>query len=193
MVQRPVRSDAQRNRQAILAAARVLLTSSSCPQGVSMEDIAVAAGVGKGTLFRRFGDRAGLIRAVVDSLLDPLDQAVVKALDAAGSSPRKRVLTLLDTWLCFKIDNRSLFEATENAGFGSPYQATHYSNAHRLLRADLKRLREISDPDFTAHALLAAIRIDLVTHLLDERNVPPECLRSSLVRHVETLCGTDSV
>ncbi|MEV7078981.1 TetR/AcrR family transcriptional regulator [Streptomyces sp. NPDC093516] len=41
-----------------------------------MADIAAAAGVGKGTLFRGFGDRTGLIRALHESRLEPLRQAV---------------------------------------------------------------------------------------------------------------------
>ncbi|MFK0019930.1 TetR/AcrR family transcriptional regulator [Streptomyces sp. NPDC090798] len=52
-----------------------------------MDDIAEAAGVGKATLFRRFGDRAGLIGAVIDSRLEPLRQAVRQAQDAGLSSP----------------------------------------------------------------------------------------------------------
>ncbi|MGW2043465.1 helix-turn-helix domain-containing protein, partial [Streptomyces virginiae] len=65
--ERTERADAQRNREAVLAAADALFATSSSPHSVSMDDIAAAAGVGKGTLFRRFGDRAGLIAAVITS------------------------------------------------------------------------------------------------------------------------------
>jgi AcrR family transcriptional regulator len=59
-----MRVDAVRNHNLIVQVAGDLL----CHHGpkVSMDAIASAAGVGKGTLFRRFGDRDGLIRAVVD-------------------------------------------------------------------------------------------------------------------------------
>lgn len=62
----PERSDAARNRMLILAAAERLFATNgvSC---TSMDAIAAEAGVGKGTLFRRFGDRGSLVFAVLDA------------------------------------------------------------------------------------------------------------------------------
>jgi len=57
-----LRADAQRNRDQIIAAARQVFASAG--PDVPMEDIARAAGVGVGTLYRRFPDREALIRAV---------------------------------------------------------------------------------------------------------------------------------
>src|SRR5215208_8105428 len=59
------RADAQRNRQRVLSAAKELFRRHGV-ENVSMDAIAGAAGVGKGTLFRRFGDRAGLARALIE-------------------------------------------------------------------------------------------------------------------------------
>jgi AcrR family transcriptional regulator len=132
--QRTERADALRNREAVLAAANALFAGSSSPHSVSMDDIAAAAGVGKGTLFRRFGDRAGLIGAVLASRLEPLQQALQQAQDAEGSTPRQRVMDLLDAALNFKIENRHLMTAAEDAGLSSPYQAAHYGWWHRILR-----------------------------------------------------------
>ncbi|WP_019926916.1 TetR/AcrR family transcriptional regulator [Nocardia sp. BMG111209] len=60
-----MRADAERNRAAILAVAGRLICEDHRVD-VSMDEIAAAADVGKGTLFRRFTDREGLIRAVFD-------------------------------------------------------------------------------------------------------------------------------
>src|SRR5450759_614817 len=62
---RPERADAVRNRLAILEAAEALVArrGAGC---VTMDEVACAARVGKGTLFRRFGDRCGLMRALLD-------------------------------------------------------------------------------------------------------------------------------
>ncbi|WP_280400189.1 TetR/AcrR family transcriptional regulator [Nocardia carnea] len=60
-----MRADAERNRAAILAVAGRLICDDKLGN-VSMDEIAAAAGVGKGTLFRRFTDREGLIRALFD-------------------------------------------------------------------------------------------------------------------------------
>ncbi|WP_327064530.1 TetR/AcrR family transcriptional regulator [Kitasatospora sp. NBC_01250] len=192
MTQRPERADALRNREVVLAAADALFAASSSPLSVSMDDIATAAGVGKGTLFRRFGDRAGLVGAVIAARLEPVQQAVQEAQDAAGSSPRQRVLDLLDASLRFKIENRNLMAAAEDAGLSSPYQAEHYGWWHAVLRAALDQVPGVHDAAFTAHALLATIRADLVAHLLDDQGMTPDGLRSSLMAHVDTVLGPRS-
>jgi AcrR family transcriptional regulator len=61
----PERSDAAANRTRILEAARRLLADRG-PDGLTMDAVAAAAGVGKGTVFRRFSNRAGLAAALVD-------------------------------------------------------------------------------------------------------------------------------
>ncbi|MFG2999670.1 TetR/AcrR family transcriptional regulator [Streptomyces sp. NPDC048340] len=190
--ERTERADALRNREAVLAAADALFAASSSPQNVSMDDIAAAAGVGKGTLFRRFGDRAGLIGAVIAARLEPLQQAVQEAQGAAGSPPRQRVLDLLDASLRFKIENRNLMSAAEDAGLSSPYRAGHYDWWHGILRTALDRVPEVHEADFTAHALLAAIRADLVAHLIDDLKMTPEGLRASLAAHIGNVLGNTS-
>ena len=59
------RGDAARNRTLLLEAARRLIAERGA-DAVTTDDIAVAAGVGKGTLFRRFGSRAGLMIVLLD-------------------------------------------------------------------------------------------------------------------------------
>nr|WP_309076638.1 helix-turn-helix domain-containing protein [Streptomyces sp. ZEA17I] len=68
-------SSAARDREAVLAAADRLFAEHENPGTVTMADIA-AAGVGKATLLRSFGDRTGLIRALHESRLAPGRTAV---------------------------------------------------------------------------------------------------------------------
>lgn len=93
----------------------------------------------------------------------------------AGRSGRQR-----DAVLCFKLDNRRLALALEESGSSSPYQAEHYGWWHSLLRAVLEQIPGLTDGDFTAHALLAATRADLVEHLAGEDRVPRETMRTWL-------------
>lgn len=67
-VVRPLRADAERNRQRIVDAAKRLFAERGVE--VSVEDIAAAAGVGIGTFYRRFPDRESLIEAVFAAKLD---------------------------------------------------------------------------------------------------------------------------
>jgi len=78
--QTPLRADARRNRDQIIAAARTIFAEHG-PE-IAMEEIARTAGVGVGTLYRRFPDRDSLIRAVaVDSFQRVLDDARAAARD----------------------------------------------------------------------------------------------------------------
>ncbi|MGW3264213.1 TetR/AcrR family transcriptional regulator [Streptomyces sp. NPDC001056] len=182
MPERRSRKDAARNREAVLAAADALFARRGSPEDVTMADVAAAAGVGKGTIFRAFGDRAGLLRALYEVRLEPIREAVETGPPPLGPAapPQDRVPALLDAVLCFKLDNRRLALALEEGGSGSPYQAEHYERWHSLLRAVLERIPGLTDSDFTAHALLAATRADLVEYLAGEACVPREELRAQL-------------
>ncbi|HEU5037414.1 MAG TPA: TetR/AcrR family transcriptional regulator [Nocardioides sp.] len=61
----PERRDAARNRERLLDAATALVERCG-PRAVTMDAVAAAAGVGKGTVFRRFRSREGLMAAVLD-------------------------------------------------------------------------------------------------------------------------------
>ncbi|GAA0446125.1 TetR/AcrR family transcriptional regulator [Streptomyces olivaceiscleroticus] len=192
MPDRKPRKDAARNRAAVLAAADTLFTRCDSPDDVTMADVATAAGVGKGTLFRAFGDRTGLIRELYAARLQPIEEAVEAGPPplGPGTPPRDRVPALLDALLCFKLDNRRLALALEATGSASPYDAGHYARWHALLRDTLEQLPGLPAAGFTAHALLAAVRADLVEHLAGPEGVPRDTLRAQLAAHAATVLGT---
>lgn len=192
MPERSPRKDAARNRAAVLAAADALFARSDSTEDISMAEVAVAAGVGKGTLFRAFGDRAGLIRALYQARLDPVWDAVESgpAPLGPGTPPRTRLPALLDAVLCFKLDNRRLALALESAGSASPYEAEHYERWHTLLRDLLDQVPgRAGNSDFAAHALLAATRADLVEHLAGREQVPRATLRAHLAALTAAVLG----
>ncbi|EHM31224.1 MULTISPECIES: TetR/AcrR family transcriptional regulator [Streptomyces] len=182
MSDRKPRADAIRNREAVLAAADTLFARRESPETVTMADIAAAAGVGKATLFRGFGDRTGLIHALYETRLAPIRLAVEEGAPPLGPAtpPLQRVPALLDAVLCFKLDNRHLALALEGTGGDSPYAAEHYERWHSTLQAALEQLPGLTDTDFTAHALLAATRADLVEHLVGQQRMAREQLRAGL-------------
>ncbi|MFE2162953.1 TetR/AcrR family transcriptional regulator [Streptomyces lydicus] len=194
MPERKPRKDAARNRAAVFAAADTLFAQCRSPEDVTMADIAAAAGVGKGTLFRAFGDRTALIRALCEARLEPLRSAVEEGPPPLGPAtpPLQRVPALLDAVLCFKLDNRHLALALEATGADSPYRTAHYERWHTLLRDLLKQLpalAAIDFADFAAHALLAATRADLVEYLAGEKGVPREELRKRLADYIAGTLG----
>ncbi|MFI8341777.1 TetR/AcrR family transcriptional regulator [Streptomyces sp. NPDC085639] len=189
--ERKPRKDAVRNRAAVFAAADALFAQCGSPEEVTMADIATAAGVGKATLFRAFGDRTGLIRALYEARLAPVRAAIEGGPGPLGPAapPLERVPALLDAVLCFKLDNRHLALALEGSGADSPYRADHYDQWHALVRDLLRRLPGPPDSDFTAHALLAATRADLVAYLAGDKGVPREQLRAQLADFTAAVLG----
>src|SRR4051812_12444439 len=76
----PLRRDAQRNRDRILAATRAAFQERGLEVGV--DEIARRAGVGMGTLYRHFPNKDALIDAVVDARFAELTAAAEEALEA---------------------------------------------------------------------------------------------------------------
>lgn len=94
------RADAARNRRRILCAAAELFEERGVDH-VSMDDVAERAGVGKGTLYRRFGDKAGLALALLDEDDRRLQEDMIRG-DAPlgpGAPPRDRLHAFGEAYL----------------------------------------------------------------------------------------------
>ena len=176
------RADAARNRQAVLEAAGRLFDDAAEIGAVSMDDVARAAGVGKGTLFRRFGDRTNLIRTVYDARLTDLRTAIADGPPPLGprTDPRTRIPALLDAVVDFKLDNRKLamaLERDQRDGAATLYTSPSYVETHRLLTSLLSEVIGADEAPWIAYALLAATRIDLVDHLVTADGMTRDDLR----------------
>lgn len=84
-----MRADAARNRDKIVEAAREAFRARG--YDAPLDDIAKAAGVGAGTLYRHFPTRESLVDAVMQAWVDRVDDAVGKVL-AEGGPPRELLL-----------------------------------------------------------------------------------------------------
>lgn len=110
------RSDAARNRRAILDATDALLSASGS-EHVSIEEIAAAAGVGKGTIFHRFGSRAELMRELVRERALTLRDAVTDGEPplGPGAPAPERLLAYFDAMFRLIVDNVELMIAYDNS------------------------------------------------------------------------------
>ncbi len=192
------RADAARNRQAILKAAYALYETADDPTTVTMDDVSAAAGVGKGTLFRRFGDRTGLLRALFDTRIDALQQAIASGPPPLGPSTpaRTRIVAILDAIVAVKLNNRPLTLALERPnqppGGSTLFDAPHYASIHVLLSGLLVDIVGAHRAVWTAHALLSATRVDLIDHLLSVEGWSGQRVRRQLTLFVDRVLGPES-
>src|SRR5689334_15788635 len=103
------RGDAARNRTLLLDAARRLVAQRGA-EAVTTDDIAAAAGVGKGTLFRRFGSRAGLMIVLLDEDEKVQQQAILFGPPplGPGAPPLDRLIAYGRERLCFVNSHHAL-------------------------------------------------------------------------------------
>jgi AcrR family transcriptional regulator len=175
------RADAARNREKVLAAARRLFAERGVA-GVTMEEIARAAGVGKGTVFHRFGDRAGLALALLDDRERELQEAVLHGRPplGPGAPASERLVAFLDAILDFTVEHAELLIAADSGRPGGRYLTGAYASWHRHAALLLAELRPASDAAMLAHLVLAPLAADLVRHLTEAEGAEVERVRAAL-------------
>jgi AcrR family transcriptional regulator len=184
------RADAARNRRRILQAAERLFAERG-PERVSMDDVARAAGVGKGTLFRRFGDRAGLARAVLSTHEAAFQEALIRGVPplGPGAPATERLVAFGRGMLGLAEAHTDLMVVAETGSPCGRFRGQPYSS-YRLHVASL--LREAApelDADYGADALLATMGAELVSYLCEEREMPIERVADGFERLVRAVCG----
>jgi AcrR family transcriptional regulator len=93
----PRRADARRNVEGIRRAALDVFRSGGLT--TSLDEVARAAGVSKGTIYHRFGSRRGLIDAVVDELVAERIQGIIAAAEKLEDPLARFEEYLLGMWL----------------------------------------------------------------------------------------------
>ncbi|WP_233712336.1 TetR/AcrR family transcriptional regulator [Kribbella turkmenica] len=184
---RPERADARRNRLRVLEAAERLFAEHGV-RNVSLDAIAAEAGVGKGTVFRRFGDRAGLSVALLDEREQELQAKILTGPPplGPGAPAVDRVTAFLDAYLDLLDRHVELFVDSENASEGARYRIGSYRLWHRHLALLVEQARSDLDADYTAHALLAPLAADL-HHALRGAGFELDRLKTGLRVAAETL------
>ena len=179
------RADAARNREKVLAAARRLFAERGVAN-VTMEEIARAAGVGKGTVFHRFGDRAGLALALLDDRERELQDLILHGHPplGPGAPARERLVAFLDAILDFTVEHAELLIAADSGRPGGRYLTGAYAGWHRHTALLLSELRPGSDAEVLADLVLAPVAADLVRHLTEEAGADLERVRAALHEQV---------
>jgi AcrR family transcriptional regulator len=183
------RADAARNRQLILAAAERLFACKGVAC-TSMDAIAAEAGVGKGTLFRRFGDRASLVFALLDSVERVFQDGFISGPPplGPGAPPQERLIAFGQSLLEYIDANGELLLGAQSAGVPiARFDAGPYGAYRAHLTMLIREAAPDLDAEYTAEALLTPLRAEAVLYQLRVRQMPLERLTagwSELARRV---------
>lgn len=156
------RADAARNRDRILCAAARLFDENDV-EDVSMDAIAAAAGVGKGTLFRRFGDRAGLLRSLLDEEETAFQDSVIRGDPplGPGAPPAERLAAFGRARFAVLERHGKMVFAAEAGERGARFESPVY----QFYRAHITSLVREADPsldaEYVTEALLTPLAADV--------------------------------
>ncbi|WP_293017213.1 TetR/AcrR family transcriptional regulator [Mycolicibacterium sp.] len=180
------RADAARNRARILAAAAEVFAGRD-PRSVTMEHIATAAGVGRGTLYRRYPNTA----AIAVALLDEHERALQRQLISGepplgpGAPPAER----LSAFYAAMVD---LLDRHADLALGAEVGGARFSaGAYGFWAAHVRALLvqgDVADPDALVDVLLAPLAAENFLHQRD-RGLSVAQIRGALARLAHAILG----
>ncbi|MGW1531083.1 TetR/AcrR family transcriptional regulator [Streptomyces aureus] len=187
----PLRADAARNRARLLEAAARLVEEQGVAR-LTMEGVACAAAVGKGTVFRRFGDRNGLLMALLDHTEQSFQRAfisgpaplgpgapAVERLHAFGGQALRLTAERLDMYLAAEPESTRRFTT-------APYRV-RFMHVCMLLRQTGPG--PDTDTELLAQTLMGYLDPALIGHLTRQRGMSPERLEAGWCDLVDRSVG----
>ena len=185
-----VRKDAARNHRLLLEAATQLLAEDGA-DALTMDRLARRAGVGKGTVFRRFGNRARLMQA----LLEQVEHEFLAACFSGppplgpGAPPAARLAAFGIQRLRLLAANSELARAADvdpRARYRHPSRRAALEHITGLLRL----AGSVSDAELAGYQLAAFLDAGLLLHLREDAGMTQERLENAWVDLVGAVTGT---
>ena len=188
--ERHERADAAANRALILKTAERLFAERGVAN-VCMAEIAEAAGVGKGTLYRRFAGKAELCLALLDSQMSEFQAEALarfRRQSAEGATHLAQLADFLEALVAFTEIHAPLLSEVERGGLlrvDAPLNVPHFwqfMTVSALLRAAARRgeVADDLDLDYVGEALLAPLQIDIFRYQRDARGYSLERIADGL-------------
>lgn len=169
-----VRRDAAANSDRILAAARDVIRCDGV-RSLTMDHLAAKAGVGKGTIFRAFGNRSGLFAALTDESERSFQQEFLSGPPplGPGAPPLQRLLAYGEGRLrLHQLHGPLLREMSRDRADKFEVPARLVSAMH--VRMLLRQCGIQHNVDVAVEALLGPLDAETAHHLIEERHVTPQ-------------------
>ncbi|WP_327104475.1 TetR/AcrR family transcriptional regulator [Nonomuraea glycinis] len=174
------RADAAHNRARILEAA-ALLFAERPPQDVTMDDIAKKAGVGRGTLYRRYPDRASIAVALLDDHERELQERLLRGDPplGPGAPPAERLAAFYAAMVRLLEDHSHLVLGSEVG------RSRFETGAYGFWRAHVRTLLSAAGtpgPDALVEVLLAPLAPEVYGYQRRVLGLSPEQIARALAR-----------
>lgn len=183
------RADAARNRQLLLTAAKTLIDDQGAA-AVTMDAVAREAGVGKGTVFRRFGSRTGLMMALLDHSEHALQHDYLSGPEplGPGAPPLDRLIAYGRARLKMTVDHLDILL---EAGADDPDRLSHpvWAMSTRHVQYLLGELGYAGNLATVAVAVQAPIEAIAVRHQLDVLGMTPAALADDWEQMIRVLAA----
>ena len=189
MVQtRSERADARRNRERILEAAAELVAERGLAN-VRMEEVAVRAGVAKGTIFHRFSNRAGLAVALLDESERQLQEALLRGPPplGPGAPAAERLFAFLEALLDHTVEHLDLLLISDYDEPGSRYRIGAYAGWRFHVTLLLDEIGLGPERVGLADCLLAPLAPDLVRYRIEAEGAKPAELKRDATQTASAL------
>lgn len=179
--EQPERADAARNRQRILCAAAELVAAQGA-QAVTMNAVAHRAGIGVGTVYRRFGDVSRLLIALLDESEKRFQAAFLSGPPplGPGAPPAERLRAFLHALADRVIEQCEIMREAEKASPIARYHGGPYLTMHTHVSVLLREARPDRDPAVLTHLLLAPFVSSLFDHLTVERRLTADEIKAAI-------------
>ncbi|WP_162924369.1 TetR/AcrR family transcriptional regulator [Rubrobacter indicoceani] len=184
------RSDAATNRRRILSAARRLFDERGVGV-VSMHEVGRSAGVGQGTLYRRFRNKGELCAALLEGRVEEFEGEARGRIEGGEESALELLGWFLERLADFNEENGPLLEAIRDSRVGgrevemrrNPFYGWLRRTVAGLLRkaeAEGETRRDL-DVEVLTDIVLAPLDIDLWIYQREEQGLPPRRIVAAIL------------
>jgi len=179
---RPQREAAARNERTIVDAATALFRERGVAS-VEVRDIAARAGVGVGTVYRRFGDKASLIAAVLGEQERELQDRLLSGPPplGPGAPPAERLVAFLQALCALTEANADVLAASEGAAPGARYRVGAYQAWRLHVSMLLQAIDPALDAPWWAETLLAPLQASLYLQQRREQGFSAQRIAAGVV------------
>lgn len=157
---KPPRADAARNHKRLLSTARQLFQEEGVA-AVTMSAVAKAAGVGKGTLYRHFPDKAQLCHALLDEAMRDFQQRTIQELQG-GRDPLEHLRWFLWQAVVYVDQYSDLLREAAITGEDTNLQHPAHIWWRQTILSLLNRMHVVGDVSYTADVLYVLLDVQTI-------------------------------